>query len=1152
MATVKFEANFVSSLTAVLAHPQTGGEAGAAFTNRIEDLLARAQTALGKRAYGDAVALYKQAQSEIFRLLDPSHSPARHVLDNTYQLVVSPAIEGKLAEAGLKLAAVTQPTVKAALPPVGALGAPIPAALTTLDSIGFTAERGVPAAVTAQAALGVDLLDRGFADQAVPVLAQAAQALASPTTPEAKALAARVQLNLSSAHVLAGDPAGGQAAAAAAQTLFAGLNDAEGQAQALHNQGVALTQAGKAADAQAAFTHASALVKPAATPAAPAPPAPAAPAAAPATRIAVARKVTIQPTTDFSFITAHDAATLAVRLPGEAAAANASVAAPPPAAAKPEWSWLVPVGAKVAEIPWTGGKLPAPATLIDTVYKPRVAAKSLADLRVILGGTGETNAYLLHLYSFVIPQALGDCFSGSGQYALAESYYLQAAAYSYINLALEAPALWVRLADNTVRWGDSLYRDERVDDCRPIYSKVITQAGEAGTSPLYTLPVFAGPAANAEKLIDNFATPSAVAINPAIARPVLTAWARWQNLLAGLDFFGTTYTPVLTFEYLQQAAIAFAQGAAEAEREYIDFQSRAEAAAATRRELQSTAALADAAVAAQNAQYRAALADSAAAQSTVALATLRAKDAAADHDAYKTDGYWQYVSSSIAAAHSAHADWHEDEIRQLAANMESGSWSGDSGKLAAAATLLGGQKSYEYQLGRLQEAVGEMNATIPIAQQQAAAAAQRAESARLQNEAAKTHAALADDALAAFDNDIFTPEVWTRLANLMRGLSQDYLDWAISVAKLTERAYNFENDDDVQVIRGQYPGASDAADLLGADFLLRDINSFTYRFIAAQRAKQSQLKDVLSLANLYPFDFYRFQQTGAMSFETTLHDADVRHPGFYEQRIAGVEVEVVGLLPPEGLQGSLRAGGVSRYRKADGSERTRLHTADTLALSGFTLRDDAFVFRVDPRMHGLFEGHGIATTWFLDLPRRSNNADYRLITDVRLVLYYGAYYDAGLHDRVLAAEPLPGEMIHVRSLLLRFDFPEVWYTLLDGGEATFTVTPAYLPRNETGFLTQTLAVVVATADGVSPAGVEVTLTPPGKEAAAMTTDAGGQVASTAGNPLAAQLGGDVLGDWHLRLKPPAGSPLLGADGKLDGDKLEQVSLLLQYQFAWPA
>jgi hypothetical protein len=334
--------------------------------------------------------------------------------------------------------------------------------------------------------------------------------------------------------------------------------------------------------------------------------------------------------------------------------------------------------------------------------------------------------------------------------------------------------------------------------------------------------------------------------------------------------------------------------------------------------------------------------------------------------------------------------------------------------------------------------------------------------------------------------------------------------------------------------------------------LLRDINSFTYRFISSQRSKDSQIKDVISLANQYPFAFLRFLQTGTMTFETTLHDADLRHPGFYGQRIAGIELEVVGLLPPEGVRGSLRAGGISRYRQADGGERTRFHTADTVALSDYAARNDGFVFRVDPRMHGLFEGHGVATTWSLELPRRSNNLDYRLITDVRLVLYYSARYDPGLRDVVLAATEKPGQMIHSRSLLVRFDFPESWFTLLDTGAATFTIRPEHLPRNETNFTTQTMAVVLTAADGVSPAGVSISLTPPGRLTAVMVSDAGGQVAAVAGNPLAAALGGSLLGDWQIALAPTAASALRTAAGALDGDRLDQISLLVQYHFDWPA
>jgi hypothetical protein len=1091
---IAYEANFVSAIAN--ATTAIGDDAGGddKFTAEIDDLLGRAQVAYAQQAYRDAISFYKQVQSRIFTLLNPSHPVWRHVVDDHFLLPVGATFESKVAEAGLKLAEVAQPSTQVALPPVGVSDTPLAADTTRFDRIGYVLGGGVPPNARLQAELGADLLRRGFADQATSVLVSSLQALNQAQSPDAKALAASVALDLSNAHLAAGQPTEAQSVATVAQKLFAGVDNAAGQVAAVRT--LALAQTAK----------------------------------------------------NLSTI-ASNGGNAAV----EAAADSGVVAppSPPPPAVAATWSWFVPVGTAVRELQWTNGVRPDTQTLLDAVYAPRVAATTIADLAVYLTGTGETNAYLTHIYSFVLPQALGDCYSQLGQYDVAETYYLQAAGYSYLNTSLEAPSLWTRLADNTLRWGDSLYRAERVDDCKPVYAKLITQAGAAGDSPLYTLAAFAGPAADAKTLITNLAAPQAAAVNPAIARPILSAWARWQYLSAGLDFFGTTFTPILTFEYLQQAATEFAQRAVQAEREYVDFQSRSEAGAATRRELQSAAAMANAAVAAQDEQWQAAQHDASAADAAVHLANVRATDAANDKAAYAVDGYWQYVSQSIAAAHAAGSDWYGDEIRQLAANMEAGSWSGESGKLAAAATLLGGEKSYEYQLGRLQDTIDEMNATVPIAQQQAAAAHDRAESARLQYEASLTHAQLSNDALAAFDNDVFTPDVWSRMALVMRGLSGDYLDSAIRTAKLMEHAYNFENDDSASVIRTEYLGVGSADGLFGGDFLLRDIDSFTYRFIASQRAKQSQLKDVISLANQYPFDFQRFKQTGLLTFETTLHDADMRHPGFYEQRLAGVEVEVIGLLPPEGVQGALTAGGVSRYRTADGGERTRIHTVDTLALSEYSLRDDGLVFRVDPRIHGLFEGHGIATTWTLDLPRRSNNLDYRLITDVRIVLYYAAFYDGALHNSVLSAPPKPGEMIHVRSLLLRFDFPEIWYSLLDNNEATFTVTPEYLPRNETNFVTQTIAVVLETPDGVSPANVGIELTPPGKAVAAMTTGADGRIAADAGTPLAAQLGAPVLGDWHIAVRPPAGSPLLDADGKLDDGKIDQISLLLQYQFDWP-
>ena len=143
---------------------------------------------------------------------------------------------------------------------------------------------------------------------------------------------------------------------------------------------------------------------------------------------------------------------------------------------------------------------------------------------------------------------------------------------------------------------------------------------------------------------------------------------------------------------------------------------------------------------------------------------------------------------------------------------------------------------------------------------------------------------------------------------------------------------SFETDNELSVINGEYAG-SETGGMFGSEYLLRDIESFTYHFVAHQRSKETNVKDVISLANEYPLAFGEFLESGKMSFETTLRDFDVRHPGLYGQRVQAVELEVIGLISPEGIRGTLRAGGASRYRTADGAEKTRVHTLDTMALS---------------------------------------------------------------------------------------------------------------------------------------------------------------------------------------------------------------------------
>jgi hypothetical protein len=153
---------------------------------------------------------------------------------------------------------------------------------------------------------------------------------------------------------------------------------------------------------------------------------------------------------------------------------------------------------------------------------------------------------------------------------------------------------------------------------------------------------------------------------------------------------------------------------------------------------------------------------------------------------------------------------------------------------------------------------------------------------------------------------------------------------------------------------------------------------------------------------------------------------------------------------------------------------------------------------------------------------------------------------------VLTRAPLPGELVHVRDLQLRYDFPEAWYSFLDTGTMTFDVPPQLMPRNETNFKTEKVSLRLLLADGSVATGVKITLKLPGKEAVTMVTGKRGGIATAPGNKLAAKMGGAFLGPWELTVAPPAASPLLGADGKLDGRLLEQIAIVSQYTFDWPA
>jgi hypothetical protein len=255
-------------------------------------------------------------------------------------------------------------------------------------------------------------------------------------------------------------------------------------------------------------------------------------------------------------------------------------------------------------------------------------------------------------------------------------------------------------------------------------------------------------------------------------------------------------------------------------------------------------------------------------------------------------------------------------------------------------------------------------------------------------------------------------------------------------------------------------------------------------------------------------------------------------------------MEIVGLLPDTGLNGTLSAGGVTSFRKKDNTAGRRVHQVDTMALSSFLLRNDMFLYGTDTGVRGLFQGIGLGSTWQLHLPKRSNDFDFRRIFDVNLIVYYNAKYDLALRTTVLALPPRPGEMTLLRNFAMRQDFPDAWYGFYRNGAADFQFERTRLPANQTSFKVKAMNFRVMTRPGVSNSNIQVRIMAPNGNNGTANTDAMG-VVSTELPVLAAIAGVDPVGAWRVEV---LGGPSLMDGGTLKFDRVYNLQIGIEYSF----
>jgi hypothetical protein len=222
------------------------------------------------------------------------------------------------------------------------------------------------------------------------------------------------------------------------------------------------------------------------------------------------------------------------------------------------------VGNQPVQLNWELGQGPPLQTVQTNVFQRRISLTALPDILLDPQLPSDLALSLPHNYYYVIPLAIAECYHALGDYAQAETLYFQAAAYQYLNSAIEAPYLWQRLATLYLDWGNSLFINDDPQSALDIYVNVVTPNKGVPATRLYTTASLKPGADQGRAIIaqlGNLGNITTLGFNPVTTALVVEVWQQLVKIAGSLDYWGfyEPTVPIWTFDYLQSVAINFTQ-----------------------------------------------------------------------------------------------------------------------------------------------------------------------------------------------------------------------------------------------------------------------------------------------------------------------------------------------------------------------------------------------------------------------------------------------------------------------------------------------------------------------------------------------------------------------------------------------------------------
>jgi hypothetical protein len=261
----------------------------------------------------------------------------------------------------------------------------------------------------------------------------------------------------------------------------------------------------------------------------------------------------------------------------------------------------------------------------------------------------------------------------------------------------------------------------------------------------------------------------------------------------------------------------------------------------------------------------------------------------------------------------------------------------------------------------------------------------------------------------------------------------------------------------------------DPKGVTGSARLLQDIYTLDDHAFSSDR-RVLNLTQTFSLSRQMPVEFEDFRRTGVLAFSTPMQWFDEGFPGHYIRLIKKVRVSVSALIPPsQGIRAMLTNAGLSRVVTADPGYPTMIIRQDPQMVALTSPMGSTGVFELDVQSDMLypFEGTGVDSSWYFELPPAGNPFDFDSLVDVVLSIDYTAQFSSEVKDRVV--KKLPRTLSGDRTFSVRRDFPDLWYELSNGTGTEISVSVPIskrtFPPGLKGLKIDEISVSIRDADG---------------------------------------------------------------------------------------